>query len=109
MLAAAPPELGELAASAGDDGAMCLLALPASACARTLPGPPGRGPARLAWAPALGYVAALYARGSGGGGGGIADDAVALVWDVHSGSRSRTHALAACCGTGCRCHQLWRS
>lgn len=80
-LVAAPAELGELAASAGDDGAVCLLSLPAGACARALPGPPGAAPARLAWAPALGYLAALYARA------GDADaSAVGLVWDLHSGA-----------------------
>ncbi|KAK9821749.1 hypothetical protein WJX81_002687 [Elliptochloris bilobata] len=98
LLAAAPPELGELAASAGDDGAVCLLALPAGACARALPGPPGRAPTRLAWAPALGYLAALYA---GAGSGGASCDAVGLVWDLHSGARDRVvtgaaaHALVA--------------
>ena len=88
-LAAAPAELGELAASAGDDGAVCLLSLAAGACARVLPGPPGAAPARLAWAPALGYVAALYT-----GGGGPAG-AVGLVWDLHSGARDRVVTGAA--------------
>jgi len=89
-LAAAPADLGELAASAGDDGAVCLLSLAAGACARALPGPPGAAPARLAWAPALGYVAALYA-GSGPAGAG----AVGLVWDLHSGARDRVVTGAA--------------
>lgn len=111
MLAATPPELGELAASAGDDGAVCLLALPAGACARTLPGPPGRGPPRLAWAPALGYLAALYARVGGGSGGGHAHDAVAIVWDVQSGMPTTCWACVCACGCfemRCTFRQLWR-
>lgn len=67
--------------STGTDGIVCLISLASGACERVLPGHPEDSDIQVAVDGRRGYLTCLCTRGEG--------EAVAMVWDLHSGVQDR--------------------